>query len=813
MKKLIIILCFGLSVIYVNGQDFYMYVNGTQHFYETSATKMLIQSEMLDTISMKNAIQGSITGQIQRIYQLNDKLAMIDLKDVSKGTILRLQEQWNDQENVIYTSPILLDSVGAEIGGITNQVLIRLKSIQDYSLLINSITTYNIQSVKLYDFDERTYLLTIDKSSNKDAMQIANELYESGMFEYAEPNLIHFIKFETTDTYFSDQWALNNTGQYGGTAGIDIKANQAWTITAGSPDVRIAILDLGVDLIHPDLQANLLTGFDATNGSGNGAAVNNLPHGTACAGIAAAVGNNNEGIAGVAYGCNILPVRIATTNSGWTTTESQYIVSGIDWARTNGAGVISMSFTCIETTALNTSISNAITFGRNNNGCVLVAATGNDNLSTVSYPARHANVIAVGANTRNGQRASFSNYGTMLDVVAPGVDIYTTDIQGSSGYVTGDYHASFNGTSAACPHVAGVAALILSVRPDLTQSQVRQAIESTCTKLSGYSFSSNSNHPNGTWNNQVGHGLVNAYAALQAVLPPLTISGASSLYSFQQSTYTISNLPTNTTVTWSGSSNVNIVSGQGTSQVTVSICGGEEATLTATLSGSTINDTVSKHISLYQPEMTLKIEEGMATVSTSYPYAQCYDWHIGSDFQNSGQFNCYGTSMDVSLLSGHTTGNISVRAKSGNCYTAWHDQSFYFWTPEIGTGYYNPLRPEPFYANLVENIPGYVSHSDILFYWYFDNTLFDITYDPYIESHDWPCGEHQLRVVARYDGNIESYSTPVDFWGMCSNRYSSAYSAAYPNPAGNELIIDREETNSNGIAANAITGEQNAQAK
>jgi subtilisin family serine protease len=485
-------------------------------------------------------------------------------------------------------------------------VLIRLKSIQDYPLLVNSIATYNIQSVNLCDFDERTYQLTIDKSSNKNAMQIANELYETEMFEYAEPNLIHFIKFETNDTHFPDQWALNNTGQYGGTVGIDIKANQAWTITTGSPDVRIAILDLGVDLTHPDLQANLLTGFDATGGSGNGAAVNNIAHGTACAGIAAAIGNNNKGIAGVAYGCKILPVRIATTTSGWTSAESQYIASGINWARSNGASVISMSFTCVETNVLNTAISNAINYGRNNNGCVLVAAAGNSNVSSVSYPARHADVIAVGAISPCGERKSYSscdgeswgsNYGTNLDVVAPGVKIYTTDIQSSAGYnqsngTAGNYYASFNGTSAACPHVAGIAALILSVNPNLTQAQVRQAIESTCTKLPGYGFSNDSNHPNETWNEEVGHGLVNAYAALQA-LPP-TILGSSIVPCDGYATYT-----SNISGTWTVSSNLQIVSGQGTHSIRVQRNSGTSTVNNyATVS---INGLVTKEITFSIP--------------------------------------------------------------------------------------------------------------------------------------------------------------------------------------------------------------------
>jgi hypothetical protein len=282
---------------------------------------------------------------------------------------------------------------------------------------------------------------------------------------------------------------------------------------------------------------------------------------------------------------------------------------------------------------------------------------------------------------------------------------------------------------------------------------------------------------------------------------PCSISGPSSLYNFQQGTYVVTGVPAGKTITWSGSSNVNIISGQGTSQVTISTCGGDDAILTVTLSDSINPDIiVNKYFSFYQHELTLKLEADMAIFSTSHPYAQCFDWYIGSDFSNSGQFNCYGSSINVYPLSGHTTGTVSVRAKSASCYTSWQEKQFYLWTPEIGTGYYNPLRPEPFYANLVENIPNYASHADIQFYWYFDNTLFDITDDPYIESHEWTCGEHQLRVVAKYDGYVESYSSPVDFWGMCRSSY---YSAAYPNPAGNELIIDRiEESNSTETAIN-----------
>lgn len=141
-----------------------------------------------------------------------------------------------------------------------------------------------------------------------------------------------------------------------------------------------------------------------------------------------------------------------------------------------------------------------------------------------------------------------------MDLVAPGVFVPTTDIQGTASYntsdgVAGNYYQTFNGTSAATPHVAGVAALILSINPGLTQNQVRDIIESTCTKVGNYNYSTVTGRPNGTWNNEMGYGLVNAYAAVKAIYP--TLSGPSTLCYGNSATYSITNLPNNAVVKWS----------------------------------------------------------------------------------------------------------------------------------------------------------------------------------------------------------------------------------------------------------------------
>jgi hypothetical protein len=211
-------------------------------------------------------------------------------------------------------------------------------------------------------------------------------------------------------------------------------------------------------------------------------------------------------------------------------------------------------------------INNAVINGRlrNNNrlGCIVVAASGNGingvGTTTVNYPARHQNVIAVGAINNQGNRAQFSDHGTNLDVVAPGVGIYTTGMLGTNNYgtpinngINGVYFPNFTGTSAAVPHVAGIAALILSVRPDLNAQQVRNAIEQNCYKsLPGWSVTQT--RPNGTWNTELGFGLVNAYAAVNSVATK--ISGPATLCSGSSASFLVTNAPAG--YTWTCSSNL-----------------------------------------------------------------------------------------------------------------------------------------------------------------------------------------------------------------------------------------------------------------
>jgi subtilisin family serine protease len=528
MKKIIISWLFCLVAVCMFGQDACIYFREQKISYKVSATKMLVKLKKSDITGIKKVLQNPIVSNPEKIYDMGDGIFLIEMQhtDMSKENTRTLQRQLSSREDVIYTSPVFgNDALGS---GYTNEVIVMLKSKDDYPILQKYAGVYHIEDIRTEKYlSPETYVLTLPHNSEKDAMQTALELHETDLFEYAEPNVLHLFPFASNDTYFPNQWNLKNTGQSGGTAGIDINVEWAWTFTSGgSSDIKIAIIDTGVDLNHPDLVNNLLPGYDAFTHSSNGGAPTNLtegdfPHGTKCAGVAAAQGNNSKGIAGVAYGCKIIPITAGEKNSISVTAAAE----GINWAWHNGADVISMSYGDYSiplTEAL--AIDSATTYGRNGKGCVLVACAHNHQQANVTFPASSDKVIAVGALLNNGYRKIESNHGPDLNVMAPGEGIYTTCITGTGENTViddganGVYTSDFSATSAATPHVAGVAALVLSTNSTLTAKGVRDIIDMTARKLNNYDFQTMSEHPNGTWNNEVGYGLLDAQAAVQAAI-------------------------------------------------------------------------------------------------------------------------------------------------------------------------------------------------------------------------------------------------------------------------------------------------------
>ena len=400
---------------------------------------------------------------------------------------------------------------------ITENFYVRLKDSKDTLLLRDFAQRYCVEIVRKGSLS-CWYILRCPLPSQYNALQMANIFYESGLFSAAEPEFIHSaIKTCVNDTYFNQQWNLNNTGQYDITfTGVDLNYCEAHAITNGEGYVIIAVVDDGIKISHPDLNVSSIS-FDAHTLTSPSKIYGN--HGTSCAGVIGAQSNNNVGVAGIASGCQTMSI---SWDEEWT--PIQNIADGIKFAWKNGASIISNSWKCYPNDYLGDQIDSALYYGREGKGCVVVFATGNINLPTVLYPANYnLDIIAVGAITPSMARKDTwdlyeepniewwgSNYGEALDVVAPGIFVPTTDTIG--------YRQDFRGTSAACPHVAAVAGLILSVNQNLTQQEVGYIISATAQKVGNYNYTDTLNHPYGTWHREMGYGLVDAYAAVQMAL-------------------------------------------------------------------------------------------------------------------------------------------------------------------------------------------------------------------------------------------------------------------------------------------------------
>ncbi|MEP7290139.1 MAG: S8 family serine peptidase, partial [Chloroflexota bacterium] len=379
--------------------------------------------------------------------------------------------------------------------------------------------------------NDNSYVLRVTNNvvqAGVDALTMANRYYESGQVVYAEPNFSNLIEqfFTPNDSFFSSQWPLNNTGQTvngvaAGTADADIDAVEAWNITTGSSTITIAIIDDAYDSTHVDLgtgTSKQVPGYDSFSNTGGVFPVPGATegHGTATAGLAAATGNNGQGISGVCSGCRIMPIRTFDANGGGTNAQ---FANGINYAWQNGADILSNSWGGgSPSTSITNAINAALTSGRGGKGEVVVFSSGNTDLAPVAYPASLTQVISVSASNLCDQRKTPTlnacnyfedwwgpNSGPENDISAPGVGLVTTDMMGTNGYVNGNYVANFNGTSGAAPIVSGIAGLMLSINPYLTAAQVQQILKTTANDINTAGF-----------DNATGFGRVNANNAVLA---------------------------------------------------------------------------------------------------------------------------------------------------------------------------------------------------------------------------------------------------------------------------------------------------------
>jgi subtilisin family serine protease len=550
MKRLkYIIVLANMTMALLAQSDFFYAPNGEKVSFKIRKDRIVLKVKSGESVQklQNQALFSSLAGL--------DGVRHMATVDMRKDCLEELR-----QNPVVTDASFMLEYEDGTLQALTDQIFVQPKEGVSIKLCMEKTgLTKQLKSAELIIPEDGIYLLTLDVKSGE-ILSVVRKLHETGLCGFAEPCFIKLIK--PRNALYSQQWGLKNTGQNGGVVGMDVRAEAAWNQTRGS-NIKVAVIDEGVELTHPDLQANLLTGYDATTGASQGA--NGSPnswdaHGTMCAGIIAAV-NNTIGIVGVASSAKVVPIRKAfhanNTSAHWTSNDS-WTIDAFNYARSTAqADVISCSWNGGSVSSSVTSaINNAALNGRNGKGCVVVFAAGNDSVSTILYPANLPNVIAVGAIQTNGTRSVFSNYGSDLDVVAPGATIISTDITGTGGYNTssgtaGDY-ASRSGTSLACPHVAGIAALILAVNSDLTRIQVKNIIESTARKVGGYTYSSGYSH--GTWNTEMGYGLVDAEMSVLRAFP-VSFSGPSLLCSGSSGTFTVANAPSG--YTWTQSSNLN----------------------------------------------------------------------------------------------------------------------------------------------------------------------------------------------------------------------------------------------------------------
>lgn len=608
MKKFLTIIALGVCCV-VYGQSinqphsFYYGLNGSKNEISLVQSKIAICKDTL--LSKKEFLQNlSITSKDFTWKWKGENVCVIEVRNITD--LPNLRNRLLSKDNNISMLSVYEMEQGAEIVAFPEIVV---KAKNKGSIEEKFIRQYNL-SLK----EDKGFLQIYSIPTDNDVLKVANQLYETGEFTFSYPHFLapyHSCAYIPNDTYFQYQLALHNIGQslpngHTGTIDADINAPEAWEITMGSLDVIVAVFDQGVTSDHPDLPNTRQVRLNGSNfgwgNPNNPSPSGNNNHGNACAGAIAASINNNEGIAGVAPNCRIMPLR---KDDECYDTD---LAAGIRFAVDSGANIISCSWALASySPTASPAIVNAIQYAIEHNVVVVCAAgntanheSGND--GGVYFPANIGipGLIAVGASDRYDHVANYSPISSLIDIVAPShraypnqisgeaSEMWTLDIPGNAGYNPIPYEwpesiptpgtmipnsgtnalaytGCFGGTSYACPLVAGVAALMLSVNPYLTPTDVHNILKESSAKVGGYTYT------NGRCN-EMGYGRVDALAAVNAAKYKYIVGPD---YFCDTTCFHLLNIPNGVTCQWSAHlsqlvmGNLSIISGQGDSAICI----------------------------------------------------------------------------------------------------------------------------------------------------------------------------------------------------------------------------------------------------
>ena len=365
------------------------------------------------------------------------------------------------------------------------------------------------------------YVILIPNGENQDEFINRNKSLSFVQNLYKDEIREMKLDYIPNDVEFSQCWHLKQATDK------DIDADEAWDLVpANNPFVSVAMFDGGLDLTIPDLVGNTNSPFNAVNSTTSIPYVNaEDKHGTTCSGTIAAITNNSIGVSSVGNNkVKVMPVNIMSQvfAGGSFQTSDVIQINAVNASMANPTCVaIAMSYGGTSySLALEAAFQAARTTARGGKGMVVLASSGNGASGTANqYPANYTNVWGVGATSVTDLRASFSNFGQICDISAPGTQIRTTDRIGAAGYGTGDY-TSISGTSFSCPITAAAAAFIFYKNWELTDDQVLQILAQTCEKVGGYAYSNNPTWPLSTRSNELGYGRINLKDAIIATPNP-----------------------------------------------------------------------------------------------------------------------------------------------------------------------------------------------------------------------------------------------------------------------------------------------------